>query len=151
MAKELNKELQQCGWMGACLSEEIYGVKVSTGSLASWEFPDSTAQPTLFSHSLILLFCQKYVLPREEWLSSADAAFDKVFSACSTSQSLSPSQLLTQMLKFLVDSKIWVNKRIAASAKASFWSILLNDQFPAIVRLHQSAHSQSLVRKQLAI
>ena len=66
VAKELNKELQQCGWKGTCLSEKIYGVKVSTGSLASWDFPVSTAQPTLFSHCLILLFCQNYVLPREE-------------------------------------------------------------------------------------
>ena len=72
-------------------SEKIHGVKVSNGSLASWEFPESTAQPTLFSHSLILLFHQNYVLLREGCLSAADAAFDKVFSACSTSQSLTPS------------------------------------------------------------
>lgn len=59
------------------LSEKIHGVKVSTGSLASWEFPESTAQPTLFSHSLILLFRQNYVLLREGCLSAADAALTR--------------------------------------------------------------------------
>ena len=44
-------------------------------------------------------------------MSAADAAFDKVYNACSTSQTLSHSQLLTQMLKVLVDSRICVNKR----------------------------------------
>lgn len=131
VAKELNKELQQCGWMGTCLFEKIYGVKVSTGSLASWEFPDSTAQPTLFSHSLILLFCQKYVLPRKEWSSAADAAFDKVYSACSTSQSLSPSQLLTQMLKVFVDSKICVNERNCGISKGFLLEYIAQRSVPS--------------------
>jgi len=119
VAKDLNKELQQCGWIGTCLSEKIHGVKVSVGSLASWDFPDSTAQPTLFSHSLILLFCQNCVLPQEEWLSAADAAFDKVFSACSTSLSLSPSQLLTQLLKVFADSKICVSTQPDSGTQAN--------------------------------
>lgn len=33
VAKELNKELQQCGWAGNHLSEKICGVKVSIGTL----------------------------------------------------------------------------------------------------------------------
>ena len=51
------------------------------------------------------------MLSLEEWLSAADAAFDKVFSAYSTSHLFSPSQLLTQMLKVFTDSKICVNER----------------------------------------
>jgi len=131
VAKELNKELQQCGWAGTCLSEKIYGVKVSTGSLASWDFPVSTAQPTLFSHCLILLFCQNYVLPREEWLSAADDAFDQVFSACSTSQSLSPSQLLTQMLKVFIDSKICVNERNCGISKGFLLEYIAQRSVPS--------------------
>ena len=85
-------------------------------------FLDSTAQLPLFSHSVILLFCQNYVFPWEDWSAAADAAFDKVFSACNTSQSRSPYQLLIQMLKVpgpstFIDSKFCVNERNCGISK----------------------------------
>ena len=72
-----------------------------------------------------------YVLPREEWLSAADDGFDQVFSACSTSQSLSPSQLLTQMLKVFIDSKICVNERNCGISKGFLLEYIAQRSVPS--------------------
>lgn len=116
-------------------------------------FPDSTAQFPLFSHSVILLFCQNFVLSWEDWSAAADAAFDKLFSACSTSQSRRPS--LLQMLKVpgpstLIDSKFCVNERNCGISKGLLLEyvtqrLVLNDRALVPVSIQPESSTQAIV------